>query len=144
MPDPKRPRIDIVDSTWVAARAVVVAAAVADATNWRRWWPALELHLDEDRNEKGARWTVCSVDTGRGARLAGTAEVWLEPMFEGVVAHFFLRLDPVPGTQLGRGERERITREIRVLTKKGFWALADRVDPGRMDRHAAASNASLP
>jgi hypothetical protein len=75
--------------------------------------------------------------------LAGTAEVWLEPMFEGVVAHFFLRLDPAPGRQIGRRLRERVTREYRQLTKQQFWALADQLDPSRMDRHTSASHASV-
>lgn len=121
----------------------MVADAVADASNWRRWWPGLELRVDENRNDKGMRWFVTSVDADLGAHLSGTAEVWLEPMFEGAVAHFFLRLDPAPGTPFDRRERERVTRKFRVLTKKAFWTLADKLDPGRMDRHTSASNGSL-
>lgn len=137
------PAIDVVDSTWLAARPSVVAAAVADAANWRRWWPGLDLRIDEWRGEKGVRWVVRSVASDRSAGLAGTAEVWLEPMFEGVVAHFFLRLDPAPGTLLARRTGERVTREFRLLTKQAFWALADHLDPGRMERHTSASHASV-
>ncbi|MDT4930994.1 MAG: hypothetical protein QOF92_3861 [Pseudonocardiales bacterium] len=137
------PDIDIVDSTWFAARPSALAAIVAEPANWRRWWPGLELRVDEWRGEKGVRWFVRSVAAGRGVGLAGTAEVWLEPMFEGVVAHFFLRLDPAPGRQIGRRLRERVTREYRQLTKQQFWALADQLDPGRMDRHTSASHASV-
>jgi hypothetical protein len=127
------PEIDVVDSTWFAAPPAVVAALIADPTNWRRWWPDLTLEVDEWRNDKGVRWLVPAV-AGRGAGLAGSAEVWLEPAFEGVVAHFFLRLDPPPGRHLGRRRRDRIIAELRHRTKATFWALADRLDPGRVAR----------
>lgn len=137
------PAIDVVDSTWFAVRAPALAAIVAETSNWRRWWPGLELRIDEWRGEKGVRWFVHSVAFGRDIGLAGTAEVWLEPMFDGVVAHFFLRLDPAPGKELGRRLRERVTREYRLHTKTAFWALADQLDPGRVDRHMSASHASV-
>ena len=136
------PAIDIVDSTWFAARTATVAAIVADPANWRRWWPALDLAVDEWRGEKGMRWTVRAI-TGSGAGLAGTAEVWLEPMHEGVVAHFFLRLDPAAGARLTRSRKERITRRYRVGTKQAFWALADQLDPGRLARHTTIGHTSI-
>jgi hypothetical protein len=131
--------IDIVDSTWFAARPATVTALVAEPANWRRWWPALDLRVDEWRGEKGVRWVVRAV-TGRGRGLTGTAEVWLEPMAEGVVAHFFLRLDPGPGGSLGRRRRARITDEHRLATKRAFWALADQLDPGRLARLTSTSH----
>jgi hypothetical protein len=137
------PSIDVVDSSWLAASPSTVAALVAEPANWRRWWPGLELVVDEWRNEKGVRWTVASVGAGRGARLSGSAEVWLEPMFEGVVAHFFLRLDAAPGRRLRRTEAERVARRYRLRTKEVFWALADHLDPGRLSRHTSASHASV-
>jgi hypothetical protein len=127
------PAIDVVDSTWFAAPPAVVAAFIADPSNWRRWWPDLTLEVDEWRNDKGVRWLVPAV-TGRGEGLAGSAEVWLEPMFDGVVAHFFLRLDPPPGRQLSRKRHDRITADYRKRTKTTFWALADQLDPGRTAR----------
>jgi Polyketide cyclase / dehydrase and lipid transport len=133
------PAVDVVDSTWFAARPATVAALVADPANWRRWWPSLELLVDEWRGEKGVRWTVRSV-AGRGRGLTGTAEVWLEPMREGVVAHFFLRLDPGPGRRLGRRRRERLIRDCRVRTKRCYWALADHLDPGRVARLTSTSH----
>ena len=136
------PALDVLDSTWIAARPVTVSAVVSDPANWRRWWPGLHLVIDEWRAEKGVRWNVTSVGSGATADLAGTAEIWLEPMGEGVVAHFFLRLDPAPGCPLSRRLRERITREYRLHTKRAFWALADRLDPGRVDRHLCSSPAS--
>ncbi len=135
------PAIDIVDSTWFAARPTVVAALVADPGNWRRWWPRLVLEVDEWRGDKGMRWTVPSAG-GRAAGLSGSAEVWLEPMFDGVVAHFFLRLDAPPGgRRLSRRRRDRITAEYRLGTKNAFWALADQLDPGRLARHTSTSHA---
>jgi hypothetical protein len=133
------PTIDVVDSTWFAARPAAVAAIVAEPANWRRWWPDLALEVDEWRNEKGVRWFVPSVG-GAGAGLAGSAEVWLEPMFDGVVLHFFLRLDVPPGQHLGRRRRDRITDQYRRRTKLAFWALADQLDPGRLVRHTSTSH----
>ena len=131
------PAIDVVDSTWIAAPAATVAAAVAEPANWRRWWPGLELQVSEWRAAKGVRWTVPSV-AGR-AGLSGSAEVWLEPAGEGVVAHFFLRLDPVTGRTVSRREVDRVSAEYRRRTKAAFWALADRLDPARLQRHVSAA-----
>ncbi|MDT4918149.1 MAG: hypothetical protein QOI15_1370 [Pseudonocardiales bacterium] len=137
------PEIDVVDSTWFAAPPATVAALIADPSNWRRWWPDLTLEVDEWRNDKGVRWLVPAV-AGRGEGLAGSAEVWLEPMFEGVVAHFFLRLDPPPGRRLSQRRRERITDEFRRRTKATFWALADQLDPGRVARLTSAHQPGPP
>lgn len=68
-----------------------VAAAFADSRTWRRFWPDLELAVYADRGAEGLRWTV----TGA---LVGTMEVWLEPVLDGTVLHYFLRADFPPGT----------------------------------------------
>lgn len=134
--DPSRVvAIDVVDSTWLAAPPATVAAVVAEPANWRRWWPQLTLEVDEWRGTKGVRWLVPAV-AGAGAGLAGTAEVWLEPMFEGVIAHVFLRLDPPPGRELGVRRSRRITDDYRRRTKQVFWALADQLDVNRFTRQA--------
>jgi hypothetical protein len=127
------PDIDIVDSTWICARPAVVAAVVADPANWRRWWPGLELVLDEWRGDKGVRWTVRRSAVGD----TGSMEVWLEPAHDGVVAHYFLRLDaPGPGGMPRR--RARRTEDVsRRRMKQVFWALADELDPGRIARISA-------
>ncbi|MDT4913560.1 MAG: hypothetical protein QOC66_2688 [Pseudonocardiales bacterium] len=135
------PAIDVVDSTWFAARPTVVAAIVAEPGNWRRWWPELVLEVDEWRGDKGMRWSVLSAG-GRAAGLSGSAEVWLEPMFDGVVAHFFLRLDPPAARSLSHRRRARITDDYRLRTKHAFWALADQLDPGRLARHTSTSHAA--
>jgi hypothetical protein len=137
------PAIDVVDSTWFAARPATVAAIVADPPNWRRWWPELVLEVDEWRGEKGVRWLVPSIGrSAAGAGFAGSAEVWLEPMFEGVVAHFFLRLDPPPGRRVSARRCDRIAAHYRRRTKQAFWALADQLDPGRVARHTSTGHPS--
>jgi hypothetical protein len=132
------PAIDVVDSTWIAAPAATVAAIVAEPGNWRRWWPGLELEVTEWRAVKGVRWAVPSVAGHPG--LSGSAEVWLEPLAEGVVAHFFLRLDAAPGAAVSRRRAERVAHEYRLRTKTAFWALADQLDPARMQRHVSAGH----
>ena len=126
------PEIDVMDSTWLAARPQAVAAVVAQPANWRVWWPQLDLVVDQWRGVKGVRWTVRSV---RGhAGLRGSAEIWLEASHDGVVAHFFLRLDPEAGTVLRPRERDRLVRACRLAAKRAFWTLADDLDPGRAAR----------
>lgn len=133
----------MVDSTWFAARPATVAALIADPGDWRRWWPDLTLEVDEWRNEKGVRWLVPAV-SGIGQGLAGSAEIWLEPTFDGVVAHFFLRLDPPPGRRLSARRRGRVIDACRRRTKVTFWTLADQLDPGRVARLTSAAPSAPP
>lgn len=128
------PQIDVIDSTWIPSAPAVIAPVIADPANWARWWPGLELAVAQQRGVKGVRWTVPRVASGRDVGLAGTAEVWLQPMFDGVVAHFFLRLDPAPGRRLPARRARRIERTCRRQTKRAFWALADSADPDRAQR----------
>jgi len=132
------PNVDVVDSTWFATRPSTIAAIVARPANWRLWWPGLDLRVDEWRGEKGVRWFVSDVDHGPATGLSGTAEVWLAAAFEGVVAHFFLRLEPAGEQRLSARAVEAVERHYRVLTKQAFWSLADQLDPGRMTRHTSA------
>jgi hypothetical protein len=124
--------IDIVDETWIAAPRERVAAAVADAANWRRWWPDLDLAVAELRGLKGVRWRVADratpvADRLRGAprRTAGTMEVWLEPYHGGVLLHYFLRLDDSDRRPRGPRARQRVVRMHRRRAKRVFWALQD-------------------
>jgi hypothetical protein len=126
------PDIDIVDSTWICATPTVVAAAVSEAANWRRWWPDLELTVDEWRGVKGMRWLVRAPSDS----AAGSMEVWLEPDHDGVVAHYFLRLDALDGRPMSPRARDRITDRRRRHVKQVLWALADQLDPGRTARVA--------
>jgi hypothetical protein len=126
------PEVDVVDSTWIDVGPGSIAALIADSANWQRWWPDLDLLVDERRGRKGMRWFVRSA---RGGALSGSMEVWLQPVDDGTVAHFFLRLD---GTRrpLRPRERARVAHGYRVRTKQVFWGLADRLDPGRLARVA--------
>jgi hypothetical protein len=124
------PAIDVVDSTWICARPAVVAGIVAEPANWRRWWPELDLDADEVRGEKGVRWTVRPTASGE----SGSMEIWLEPAFDGVVLHYFLRLDPTDGRPVARHRQTRRTHFHRRRAKVTFWALADQLDPGRTAR----------
>jgi hypothetical protein len=133
------PQIDVIDSTWIAARPAHIAELVADSANWPRWWPGLELTEHERRGAKGMRWTVNGVRGAGSADVTGTAEVWLQPMFDGVVAHFFLRLDAPPGDRLSGRRARAIERSYRRAAKRAFWALGDAVDPNRADRIAGRS-----
>jgi hypothetical protein len=137
------PRIDVIDSTWIPLAPESVAVHVAEPANWRRWWPGLELTVHERRGAKGVRWTVGSVQSAADGGLAGTAEVWLQPMFDGVIAHFFLRLDPKPGRRLNARRARHIERIYRWNTKRAFWALADQGDPHRMDRARGVTDEAL-
>lgn len=127
------PDIDVVDSTWICARPAAVAALMAEPANWRRWWPDLELVIEEWRGEKGVRWTVSPTRRGE----VGSMEVWLEPVFDGVVAHYFLRLDAADGRPLSRRRRSRVAHDYRCRVKQAFWALGDQLDPDRTARVAA-------
>jgi hypothetical protein len=86
------PAVDVIDETFLAVPPATVAAAFADPSAWRRFWPDLRLEVYADRGAEGLRWTV------RGG-LVGTMEVWLEPVLDGTVLHYFLRADFPPGTQ---------------------------------------------
>ncbi|PZS15233.1 MAG: polyketide cyclase / dehydrase and lipid transport [Pseudonocardiales bacterium] len=127
------PDIDVVDSTWICARPAVVAAMVADPVNWRRWWPELDLLPDEWRGDRGMRWTVRADSSGN----SGSMEVWLEPALDGVVLHYFLRLDAAGGRPMTRRRRVRLSDVHRRRAKRSFWALADQLDPGRWTRVGA-------
>jgi hypothetical protein len=96
------PAVDVVDETFLAVPPPVVKAAFANPGAWRRLWPDLTLEVYADRGNEGLRWTV------RGA-LTGTMEVWLEPMLDGTLLHYFLRAD-LPGPVRPRDIRRELTR----------------------------------
>ncbi|WAX58016.1 hypothetical protein M6B22_04415 [Jatrophihabitans cynanchi] len=128
------PAIDIVDSTWICTRPATLGAIVAEPANWRQWWPRLDLQVDERRGEKGMRWFV---GPSEGGTVAGSMEVWLEPALDGVVAHYFLRLDGTGGRTLRRRAVTGLTRRYRLGAKELFWSLGSQLDPGRISRIAA-------
>ncbi|MEV6718777.1 polyketide cyclase / dehydrase and lipid transport [Lentzea sp. NPDC051208] len=95
--------VDVVDETFLAVPPSVVAAAFASPSSWREFWPDLELDVYADRGEEGLRWTV-------GGALVGTMEVWLEPVLDGTVLHYFLRADSPSGPLTPRNARREVQR----------------------------------
>lgn len=98
---PPVPSVDVVDETFLAVPPAVVAAAFAAPEAWRGFWPDLTLDVYADRGAEGLRWTVAGA-------LVGTMEVWLEPVLDGTLLHYFLRAD-LPGNPSAR----RVRREVR-------------------------------
>lgn len=82
--------------------AEVVSKVFAEPGSWHRFWPDLVLDVYVDRGAEGLRWTV------RGA-LVGTMEVWLEPMLDGTLLHYFLRAD-LPDQTGERAVRKELRR----------------------------------
>jgi hypothetical protein len=104
--------IQIADETFVAADPVEVGRAVGDPASWRRWWPDLLLTVVEDREDKGHRWTVAGA-------LTGTMEIWLEPVLDGVVLHYFLHAEPsgIAAWQLAKMNLAKLNHRRRVAGK---------------------------
>jgi len=127
------PDIDVVDSTWIAARPAAVSAVVSEPSNWRRWWPDLDLLVDEWRGAKGVRWTVRGTADGH----VGSMEIWLEQALDGVVVHYFLRLDGAGGRPIRSGRARRAQDRYRRRVKQIMWRLGDELDPGRIARICA-------
>jgi hypothetical protein len=120
------PSVDVVDETFLAVPPEVVAAEFAVASRWPRMWPDLRLQVMTDRGVKGIRWTV------RGA-LVGSMEVWLEPVLDGTLLHYYLRADPAGPDGLPRpapprraavevGRRQRAAKAIAFACKERLEA----------------------
>jgi hypothetical protein len=103
------PDLDLVDETFIAVPPKVVANVFAEPTAWRRFWPDLVLDVYADRGDEGIRWTV------RGA-VVGTMEVWLEPILDGTVLHYFLRVDLPRPLRPARLRREHTRRQLAAKT----------------------------
>jgi hypothetical protein len=130
------PSIDVHDETFLAVAPRVVAE-VFDPARCRRFWPDLRLDVYADRGEQGVRWTV------RGA-LVGTMEVWLEPVLDGTVLHYFLRADPAgpdgqPRPLPGRAAVAEIGRR-QLAAKALAFGLKDELEQGRPPGHPPAQS----
>ncbi|HET8614055.1 MAG TPA: polyketide cyclase / dehydrase and lipid transport [Actinomycetales bacterium] len=108
--------VDLVDDTFVACDPAVVARLVAEPGRWQRWWPGLRLTTTRDRGLKGRQWAV------QGA-LVGTAEIWLEPWWDGVLVHFYLRGES--------REHDRARQAWAQEWKRHVHALKDELESGR-------------
>ncbi|EOM78158.1 polyketide cyclase / dehydrase and lipid transport [Rhodococcus rhodnii] len=110
--------IQVADQTFVAAAPARVAAAVDRRGRWRSWWPDLAVTVGENRGDKGVRWTI-------GGPLDGTMEVWLEPVLDGTVVHYFVHaeptreVDPVAENRVRRVQGKRMSFEIKAELERG-------------------------
>lgn len=118
--------IQVADEMFIAAPDAQVGAAVADRSSWRRWWPDLQLQVIEDRAEKGVRWTV-------NGPLTGTMEIWLEPMLDGVLLHYFLHAEPAGATaqQPARRNLAKLIHRRRVAGKRMAFEVKARLEQSR-------------
>jgi len=118
--------IQVADETFVAAPGARVGAVVADRARWRRWWPDLRLEVTEARGDKGIRWAV----TGP---LAGTMEIWLEPMLDGVILHYFLHAEPsgAAAHEMVGMDSAKMTHRRRVAGKKMSFEIKHELEAGR-------------
>lgn len=104
--------VDIVDETFIDVPPPVLSTLVADARNQRQWWPHLQLSTVRDRGVKGQKWDIAG-------EIVGTMEIWLEPFWEGVIVHHFVR-----GHVGARGRRDVATRHT-LRWKRSVTGLKD-------------------
>jgi hypothetical protein len=134
--------VDLVDETFIVVEPAVIAGIVAERTRWRQWWPDLELTVFMDRGLQGIRWSVAGP-------VVGSCEVWLEGHGDGVIVHYYLRVDPtLPGSRTERRslpDSPRARRQLRALErrhavrwKRTIWALKDELEAGRAPGAARA------
>ena len=118
--------IQVADETFVAAGPAVVGRAVGDRASWRRWFPDLLLEVVEDRADKGVRWTVAGP-------LTGTMEIWLEPVLDGVVLHYFLHAEPtgVQPAQVAKIDLPGVVHQRRVAGKRMSFEVKNVLEAGR-------------
>lgn len=120
--------VDVLDETFVVAPPATVAAVFADPAAWRRHWPDLRLAVYADRGVQGLRWTV------RGA-LVGTMEVWLEPVLDGTLLHYYLRADPAgpdgEAAPVDAAAARAETRRRQLAAKRVAFAVKDALERGR-------------
>jgi hypothetical protein len=118
------PTVDLIDETYVVVAPDVLAEAIHDRERWRRWWPDLTLTVFMDRGVDGIRWSV----TGP---LLGSVELWLERVGDGVIVHYYLRVDPVRPAR----SPDRLRRRLTLGWKGHANALKDELEAGRRPGH---------
>lgn len=118
--------IQVSDETFVAASPATVGRAVGDRAGWRRWFPDLILDVVEDRADKGVRWTVAGP-------LTGTMEIWLEPVLDGVVLHYFLHAEPTGAlpAQLAKLDLPAMIHRRRVAGKRMAFEIKNNLEAAR-------------
>ncbi len=120
------PSIQVADETFVAADPAAVGAAVGDRAAWRRWFADLLLEVVEDRTDKGVRWTV-------SGPLTGTMEIWLQPVLDGVVLHYFLHAEPTAaaGRKPAKPTLASINHQRRVAGKRMAFEIKNTLEATR-------------
>jgi hypothetical protein len=116
------PQLDISCDDLVVADPAYVAERLGSDTLWREWWPDLTLTASERRGLEGVRWSVTGAATG-------TAEWWLEPVRDGVVVHWYLRVDPAQPVR-GRAV-ERLKERYVAAYRERLWRFKDEAEAGR-------------
>ena len=116
------PLLDISCDDLVVADPAYVAERLGSDTLWREWWPDLTLTPSERRGLEGVRWAVTGSATG-------TAEWWLEAVRDGVVVHWYLRVDPAKPVR-GRAV-ERLKERYVTAYRERLWRFKDEVEAGR-------------
>lgn len=118
--------IQVADETFVAASPAAVGRAVGDRGSWRRWFPDLLLGVVEDRDDQGVRWTVAGP-------LEGTMEIWLEPMLDGVLLHYFLHAEPAGAAlrESAKMDFAAMTHRRRVAGKRMAFEVKNDLEAGR-------------
>jgi hypothetical protein len=125
IPQGTPPALDLVDETFIAVPPKLIASVFADPQAWSHYWPDLVLRVYIDRGDEGLRWTV-------GGALTGTMEVWLEPVLDGTVLHYFLRASPngEPKPRDLRREFDRRARAAKQIALGLKQVLEDGREPG--------------
>ncbi|NLU82892.1 polyketide cyclase / dehydrase and lipid transport [Rhodococcus sp. HNM0569] len=123
--------IQVADQAFVASPPERVAAVVSPRARWRRWWPDLRIDVREDRGDKGIRWVV-------DGPLTGTMEVWLEPVLDGTVIHYFLHAEPGAGAPSDPDTLAAVTRTRRVQGKTMSFDVKRELEGGRAAGEAPA------
>lgn len=126
--------VDLVDETFIAAPPETLAPIVADPERWRDWWPDLQLQVFMDRGVAGQRWSVVGA-------LVGSCEIWLEPVLDGTLVHYYLRAvpsgnspheaAPLPDDPAGWRKASRVRADRARSWKRHIWALKDEMESGR-------------
>lgn len=129
--------IQVADQTFIAAEPALVARCLGAPSKWRRWWPDLRLGVGEDRAEKGIRWTV-------NGPLTGTMEVWLEPVLDGTIVHYFLHAEPTGygPAALAKLDLAAANRERRVAGKNMAFEAKRELEAGRPAGVSPAAHAA--
>lgn len=118
--------IQVADQTFIAADPVDIGQTISNPADWRRWWPDLQLNVVEERGAKGIRWTVAGP-------LTGTMEVWLEPVLDGAILHYFLHAEPVgaKAARVGTSNLAQLNHARRIAGKRFAFGVKQQLEVGR-------------